>query len=506
MEEELTQSEIDQMRKFATLQKVALCILRKWLWLFIVIFSVAAVVFSVFLVRHTAKSGHRFVTTTQLLYNPRQVAHIQNMSDKQLMSIIDRKSIKRRVGDVMLMERSEKECLTIDLEVKQEKHPSNLFTLTATGPTLAQAARKVNSYAELIIGEYVSYRTRDLDNWRGSLNVRRETLQKQISEVESEENTLKAQSGVVAPIETLTMVNGLLSDQRRNLSMLTVQITNEETKQHKFEAKVGKVGRAVSENAGVIRKKSEEISALNKEIALLRERYTDKNPKVIGKLDELKALLESYTGFLKEKGIDGVDLNSIDQLEKVASDLAETMLRLDALHESRRSLESEIASNEKRAETLTGIIPAFDRLRVRRADLEQAMRDLDEQVDNISYLQMSVRSDLRQIERAAGADDKNPFRIKYFAIAFAAAVVGTIGLSMMILILEFAAGHTVDGRDRLCRARCASRLYAFLLLRAGLRTLPGGCGFRCLRLYLFLCLRVRACLTGCVLRASGQRQ
>ena len=63
------------------------------------------------------------------------------------------------------------------------------------------------------------------------------------------------------------------------------------------------------------------------------------------------------------------------------------------------------------------MIPAYERLQVNRADLEQTMRGLDEQERNIAFLQMSMKNDLQQIERAGGADDTNPFRVKNFAIA-----------------------------------------------------------------------------------------
>jgi len=443
MEEELTEAESEQMRRFAILQKVAGLILRKWCWLLIFVFFGLSAAFSAYLVWRTAKSGHRFEATTRLLYSPRQVAHIQNMNERQLLTILERGSLKRRVANVIQLSAYERMCLVSDLTLTQEKRTPNLFTLTAAAPSLAAAARKVNAYAEALIDEYVAYRSHDLDNWREALATRKQGLHDQLAALDSEAGALKGQTGVVAPVESLTMVNKLLSDQRRNLSLLSIDIANEELKKKKQSEGTGDIGAVVAANAATIRRKSAEIAAVDAEIAKLREIYTDINPKVAGKLDDRATLLEAYTAFLQEKGIESLDLAEIERLERAASELAETSMKLDALYENRRALELEIAGNEKRADELTNLIPAYERLQVKRSDLEMTMRDLDEQERNIVFLQMSIRNDLQQIERAAGADDKNPFRVKNFAIAIGGAVVCTLVLAFWLLSVEFAFGRVI---------------------------------------------------------------
>ena len=447
MEEAYIDKEQEQIRKIISFQKVASLIIRKWALVLLTVFASLAVVFSLVIVTHYAKSGHRFEAKTQLLYNPRQIARIQNMSEKQLLTVLDRISIKRKIAEKISMSQSESACLGIDLDVVQEKKPPNLFTLTAYAPTKEGAVAKVNAYAEVMIEGYIEYRNLDLENWRDSIQRRKGNIQGQISDIESEENTLKGKSGVAAPAEMLTMLTGFLTDQRRNLSLLSVQIANEEKKKQNLEAVVGVSGRSISDNAALIRRKSEELEALDKEIAKLRELYTDKNPKVAGKLDERSALLEGYMKFLKAKGIEGVNIEAIDRLEKAAGELAEIVLKLDVMDENRRALEQEIKANEKRTEELTTLIPAFDRLRVKRADLEQTLRDLDDQVENIVYLQMSVRNDLRQVEQARGAGDNNPLRPKNFVMAFGGAFFGTISLAFWLIILEFYFGKLIGGGD-----------------------------------------------------------
>ena len=443
----MSDSEREQMRRLALLQKVAALVLVKWAWLLGVVFAVLALSFSAYLVRHTANSGHRFKSVTSLMYAPRQVAKIENMSDKQLMSILGRRSIKRKVGGELPMPKEERECLTIDLEIQQERRPSNIFTLTARAPTRENAVAKVNAYAGLLVKEYVAYRTRDLENWRDSIVVRKDSVQRQVAELEAEESTVKASAGVVAPVETLTMLNSMLSDQRRNMSELNVQIANEEAKRKRLEAAVGKIGPLVAAHAGAIRRKSEEIAQLDADIARLREIYTDANPKIVGRLEDRDRLLEAYTAFLAENGIAGIDVSDIDRLAEEADELAETSMRIAALRESLEAVTRAIDANEKRAGELTAVIPTYERLRVRRADLDTILRGLDDQLDNITYLEMSIANDLRQIERTEGADGTNPMRSRNFAIALAAAAFCTAMLGVWILALELAFGKVSSGRE-----------------------------------------------------------
>lgn len=447
MEEELTDSELEQMRKFSALQKVAWGILQKWSGLLAVAFVVMSIGFSVFLVWHYAKSAHRFDATTQLIYTPRKSSHIDNMSDKQLMSILERLSLKRKVGVKLDLPIEERECLAMDLTITHERKQSSLFTLTAQAPTWVGVVKKVNAYAEILIDEYIGYRKRDLEAVRDSILVKKSTLQSHIAEIESEEAIEKAKAGVAAPVETLTTINALISDQRRNLSMLSVQVANEEVKKAKLQETVGPMGEVVVANASYIRRKSDALAALDKDIASLREIYTDLNPKVAGKLDDRHALLEEYQAFLRDKGIANVAIEDLDKIEKSASELADVQAKIDVLTESQRSLKQEIADNEKATETLIAVIPILDRLKIKREDLERSMRDLEDQLDNISYLEMSIAKDLRQLERAGGAGDKNPLSIKNFALAVAGALVFTLVIAFWILAFEFLFGKVRGAKE-----------------------------------------------------------
>lgn len=447
MSDELTATEREQMRRLMTLQKIVLVIVKRWAWLFALIFVILFGVFAAYLTFRGAKSVGRFTATTRLLYNPRKVADIDTINDKQILSILDRTSLKRKIAEIVPMPYAEKECLTSDLTIKQEKKPTNLFTLTADSQSWKGAVKKVNTYAEVLIDGYATYRAKDLEAWGVSLKDRKEKLLAELSGIEADESKLKAKTGVMTPQEALLALNTLISDQRKNASALGVEITNEEIKKKRFEKVVGKAGPAITENAQSIRKRSEAISAIDKELVGLREKYTDINPKVTGKLQEREQCIAEMREFLKSKGVEDLNIDDLDQLEKAAGALAECMTRLSALGEKRRAVEQEIKDNDRRAADLSAMIPEYERLQTQRTDVMASIRDLEEKLSNITYLSGTLKNDLRQIEHAGGSSDKGPFGVKQFAFSFGGASVCVFVAMLWIVALEFVFGKVRGGRE-----------------------------------------------------------
>ena len=446
-EEEINEVEQAQLRKIIAFQKVLLGIVLKWTWLFLLVLVLVGASLATVLRIKAAKSVDRFEARTRLLYNPRKVVNVENLTDKQLMSILNRRSLKRKIADKVEMPILEKQCLTKDVDIVQERHPPNLFTLSVFSQSENGAAQKVNAYAEILIEEYVAYRTTDLENWRTSIASRRKTVLDKLAAIEADEKTLKTKTGVLAPQEALLTLNTLISDQRRNLSALGVDIANENVKRSRLEKMVGPGGQAIIANATTIRRKSEAIAAIDKELAALREVYTDRNPKVIGKLEDLNALVKGLEDFLKSKGVANLNVDGIDQLEKAAGELAECGTKLAVLDEKRRALEQEIADNEKKASELTAMIPEYERLTAHHADMELSVRSLTEQLNDIAYVESSLRNDLRQIERAHGGSDNGSLGAKKLIMVVGADMISLGGILVVVLFLELMYGNVRGGKE-----------------------------------------------------------
>ena len=446
-EEELTEEERARLRDLVAFQKVALGIALRWWLLFTVVFFSLLALSSAYLWMRGSKSVKRYEASTKLLFSPKKVSRIDAIGDRQLMTILERASLKRRVQDRVDMDDIERMCLSVDMKIQQSRRQSNLFTLSAASKTRKGAFAKVNAYADILIDEYVEYRSKDLENWRRSLEGRRKDLMSAISDIDAEEAAFKSTTGALSPKESLLALNALISDQRKNDSALGVEVANEELKKRKAEEVVGKSGPAVVANAHAIRKRADAIAAIDAELVQLREKYTDINPKVAGKVQERAEMVAELEGFFKSKGVEGIDIDKIDRIEKAAGELADCATRLEAIHQKRAALGQEIADNEKRASELAKIVMDYERIEVRRADLAASVRDLDDQLGGISYAIGSLRNDLRQIERSAGADDNGPLGMKriVFAVGGSAAVAGSALL--IVLLLELLFGKVRDGRE-----------------------------------------------------------
>ena len=446
-EDELTEEERARLRGLIAFQKVVLGIALRWWFVFVVVFLSLLTLFSAFLWMRGAKSVKRFEATTRLLFSPKKVSRIDALGDKQLMTILERPSLKRRVHELVDMEPMERMCLTVDLKIDQSRRQSNLFTLTAASKTRKGAYAKVNAYADILIDEYVEYRSKDLETWRQSLEARRKEQMDKISDIDAEEAAFKTTTGALSPKESLLALNMLVSDQRKNASALGVEAANEELKKRKQEEIVGNSGAAVIANAQAIRKRADAIAAIDSELVQLREKYTDINPKVAGKVQERGERMAELEEFLKSKGVEGLNIDKIDKIEKAAGELAECITRLEAIQQKRDALAQEISDNEKRASELAKIVMDYERIEVRRTDLTAAVRDIDDQLSGISYAIASLRNDLRQIERSDGADDNGPFGMKKVVFAVGGAFVVAGGLLFLIVVVELLFGKVRDGRE-----------------------------------------------------------
>ena len=447
MEETSIDEETARLRSVVTFQKVVMVIILRWWLLAAIVFCTFFTLFAGHLVMRASKSVSRYEAKTQLLFNPKKILRVDAPSDRQIMSILNRRSLKRRVAEHVKMDFAEQSCLTVDVSLSQERRPTNLFTITAASRTMKGAVEKANAFAAILIDEYVACRSKDLDDWRMSLEGRRGNLADALAELDAKESEIKTKSGVLTPKEALIALNTLISDQRRNAAALGVDLSNEQLKKNKLEAQVGGSGPAVMANAQAIRRRAEALATLDKELATLRERYTDINPRVAGKVRERDERVAELKEFLKSKGAEGLDIDKIDQAERAAGELADCATRIEAILQRKHALELEIKENEKKVVELAGMVQEFDKIESRRTDIMASLHDIDDQLGGISYAESSLRNDLRQIERAGGAGDNGPFGVRQAIFALVGASVITGGLLLIIVVLEFVFGKVRGGRE-----------------------------------------------------------
>ncbi len=257
--------------------------------------------------------GARFVVTARLLFNPRKISKIETLTEQQLLSILDRSSLKRKIAERVEMPVGERESLPKDVEIAQERNPPNMFTLTVASQTENVAVQKANAYADILIEEYVAYRTTDLENRRTSVASRRKTLLDQLAAIEAKQKALKTKAGGVLLQETLLKLNSLISDQRRNLSALGVDIANENVKRARLEKSAGELAECETR-----------LAVLGEKRCALEQEMADNEKKAA----ELTAMIPEYERLAAHHA----DMaRSVRALDEELSDIAysESILRND---------------------------------------------------------------------------------------------------------------------------------------------------------------------------------
>ena len=431
MAEELTAEERERLRKVSALGKVSLGIALKWIWLFILVFSVLFLGFAWFVVQHSAKSPERYVAETRLMYIPHGEGKVPSMGDKQLYRVLERRSLKRKAGENLPLPPGERARLAVDLNIKQENKPSNVYTLTAKSGSRDAAVRKVNAYADTLVAEYGVRRTADLLRWGTASEGRKASMREELAKLEEDLVALRTRAGTDAPVETLASLMSLISEQRRNAMMLDVDIAATEKAREAVEnGQDGEATAAILARGPELRKLRSSIEALDGEIAKLRQIYTDLNPRVMGKLEDRAELEEKYRAIVEECG--GIDpgTGGMEQLEKAQMSLLDATTRLEALHEARADIGETLARNEARAEALSDIAPQVAVLTARKAELARGLDAMDAEIAGMKELQESAGRDLAQIERAANASQADPFRPDNFVLAGIAAAGCTVALAL----------------------------------------------------------------------------
>lgn len=451
MSDELSAEELERLRKMTALGKVSLGIVLKWTWLFAVVFLVLFAGASWYLVRRSARSDWRFTATTRLMYMPFQGTKVPAMGDKQLFRVLDRRSLKVRVKEKIPLPEGEDNTLGGSLEIHQERQPSTIYTLVAHSGSQEAAVRKANAYAAILISEYGEWRVKDLNRWNGDAADRRARLLTERTRIENEIANLKIQAGTDTPVETQTALNTLISEERRNLLMLDVEIETAEKTRESLKGDAPKVAAELIARAPELRKLKAAIEELDDEIAKLRQVYTDLNPRVQGKLDDRAELEKRYQEIVAECGGEAPGEDQIRRMERDQTSVLDITSKLEALKEARKNLEETLKGNEERAKVLLEVAPQVMVLAHRRRDLEFELEELDEQISNASHMLENAQSELQQLEPAVGAVDRWPYRTENFVFAAAAAGGCTGALALVVVVSGLLFGR-VRGAQELAAA------------------------------------------------------
>ncbi|MBP5787286.1 MAG: hypothetical protein J6Y19_05685, partial [Kiritimatiellae bacterium] len=325
--------------------------------------------------------------------------------------------------------------------------PSNLFTLTAHSGSREAAVRKVNAYAAILIAEYGEWRVKELNRWNGDATERRARMLAERAKVENEIAELKVRAGTDTPVETQTALTTLIGEERRNLLMLDVEIEAAEKTRETMKGEDHSVAEKLIERAPELRKLKATMEELDSEIAKLRQIYTDMNPRVQGKLEDRASLEKRYQEIVEECGGEDPGENRIRQMEREQTAVLDITSKLEALKEAKKNLQASLDHNEERAQVLLEVAPQVMLLGSRRRELNLSLVELDEQINSAAHMLEHAQSELQQLEPAAGAADRWPYRPENFVYAAAGAGACTGALALLTVGLGLLFGRVRGAKE-----------------------------------------------------------
>ena len=99
MDDGQTDEDLARLKSLAAFQKVVLGIAMRWKFLFLIVFCLVAAVSAAYLYMRGSQSVRRYQAKTSLLFTPKKTDRVEAMSEKQLIIVLERGSLKRRIAD-----------------------------------------------------------------------------------------------------------------------------------------------------------------------------------------------------------------------------------------------------------------------------------------------------------------------------------------------------------------------------------------------------------------------
>lgn len=450
--EEMSEQELEQMKKLELIRKQLQIILRSHIILTCVVFVLLlSGILSILYVR-VAFSSNRYISRISMHYYPKQPGKIRPYEENFMLQMFNRPALRSKFFDMASNKEFDGVAPTGSIMVKVEKKKNSSFAVVLHARTEQEAVTFTNGYARLCLLEYAEKRTRDLQKWEEVLKQKKQDVFKQIQELNLKKEKLTAPLNVVSPEEDYDRIRVGLSERQESLSKLKFSLLNLETRRDRLQSNLKGFKPALLERKQEIQEQSKELKHLEKEISIARELYTEENPRLMSLLSRERVLREQFEGFLKTCGLTMLDTQKLESAESLHAELKTVQTELSGKEEEIRVLEGEIGMERKLLESLTEILPAYQELKQQTASLRDSLQKLDESLADINYLLVLVKDDLFITEQAVTAVGQKPFRKKNLAIALFAAVALTGFIIAILVLLDLFFGNVTSEQEMTLRS------------------------------------------------------
>lgn len=441
--EEMSEKELEQLRRLELFRKQALIIMRSHVFLLSAAFVLFLVgVFSLAYMR-VQFSSNRYVARLSMHYYPKQPGKIRPYDEKFLLQLFNRPALQARFQSA-LKKREFGLYPTGAVLTHVEKKKNSSFMIVLYARTEAEAVEFINGFAQYCLREYAGKRTQDLKEWESVLQKKKRDVFSQIQKLNQEKEKLTASLQVFSPEKDYERLRGGLSSYHSARMKLSFVVKNLKTRQKHLQKELKQLKPMLLEKKNEIREQLDGIKKLDREIDVAQELYTEENPKLMSLLSRRRVMQRKFEEFLKANGLTPADTMSLEAAEKLHADLKTGQAELENREEELRVLESEFAANQKTFETLARILPRYRELNQQAASLRDSLQKLDESLADINYLLVLIKDDLFITEKAVAAVGQQPFSKKNLAIAIFAAVALTGFTAVFLILLDLLFGNVIS--------------------------------------------------------------
>lgn len=441
--EDLTEKEIEQLRRLDLLRQQIQIILKSHIVLLLIIFALFLGGVLTLIYLQTMFASNRYVARISLHYYPKQPGKIRPYEERFLLQLFNRPAIRYKFNKLLNSKEFDGLHPSGNITVEVEKRKNTSFSVILFARTEQEAVAFTNGYARLCLQEYAEKRTADLKNWDKVLQQKKQDVFKQIQALDQKKAQLISPMQVLSPEKDFERLRTGISAHQTARTKLTFTLENLKAKQKRLQDNLKEINPKLLEHKQAIKEQTAELKNLEKEISVAQELYTEENPKLIALLSRRNLLQNRFEAFLKSSGLSLADTQALESAERISADLTAVTTEVEGKEEEIRVLDSEIETAQQTFNTLTKLMPRYQELNQQAASLRDSLQKLDESIAEINYLLVLIKDDLFITENATAAIEMPMFNKKNIGISIFSAVALTGLAAVMLALLEFLFGSVV---------------------------------------------------------------
>lgn len=395
----------------------------------------------VFFYQKAKTSSVRYEAQVTLHYQPKQTKNVQPYNSQYVMSILSRQALRRQfANEVNNVNEAQSFSGAHDIKIEQVWKQNDAFVISLASATERDAVGFVNKLAELCTAAYAQERMANLVKLKDVMMEKKNDFAAEMDEITQQLEALNFTMVMVSPERNYEGMQGRLSGERTSLARLEANVKALESKRKALEESKADTYPALLPNIGRIREQQEEIEKIRKELEVARERFTERNPKVVALEKRLAASEQAFHDFLETKGLAVDDLEFLESAPALVKELDQVNEELGALELSLELQRKVVASLENDLKEFNEKYPKRQQLVKQQGKLADAMGKLDETLADINYLEPFVDDELFVGEVATGASEKLPFTKETISLATFGAVMVTGVLAFLVVLLGYRFG------------------------------------------------------------------